>query len=426
MKLYKETMEHLHFREDFCEATVQKAQNSEKKQRRLPRALPVAACICLCAVLLFGTAMATSPEFRSLFIRDNRVEETEEVLLPTDAATVIENRMEALTAKYCRVDGALSTGSGFGSVLPIERDGKTVLCRLTEDGTLEEALPSRTVKNEVTYDGNTYSLDMTIYSGDVPVAVVNGEYTPLADEARYTIWQKHPSGITGPLFVDLTTGEIRDPMANIDFTPPEGADDCYASAQAGGNTVLIDCHFGDGTVSYYYGNAETCAVKHLVDSQGSQNVFLRDGKIYSCIGEILCVMDESGALVPILGENERCSYDGSSGYAILKDDSSEDLTLVDVTTGDRLVLENCADIFTYSSTILENPAGTQLAIMSFRLTNGLYTESIAIVDPEKAEMVSLERIPGMKEEVCGWLDNDRFLIAGTLDGEWYLCVYDLG
>ena len=47
MKLYKETMDHLHFREDFCEATVQKAQNSEKKQRRLPRALPVAACICL-------------------------------------------------------------------------------------------------------------------------------------------------------------------------------------------------------------------------------------------------------------------------------------------------------------------------------------------------------------------------------------------
>ena len=62
----------------------------------------------------------------------------------------------------------------------------------------------------------------------------------------------------------------------------------------------------------------------------------------------------------------------------------------------------------------------------FKLTNGLYTDSIAIVDPEKAEMVSLERIPGMKEEVCGWLDDDRLLIAGTLDGESYFCVYDLG
>lgn len=426
MKLYDDTMAHLRFREDFCEATVQKALDSKPQRRRLPRAFPVAACICLCAAVLFGTAMAASPEFRSLFIRDDRVEETEQPSLPESAETVIENRMESITAQYYKIDGELLTDCGFGSVIPVEKDGTRTLYRLTEDGTLEEAAPSRTIQKTLEYKGQVYDLDMTIYSGDVPAAIVNGVYTPLAAEDRYTIWQADPAGDTVPLSVDLTTWEISDPMENIDFTPPEGY--YYdVSAPYGGSGVLIRCrsHSDGDSTSYYYGDKETGEVTHLMDCLGNQCVFLREGNVYSCFREILCVMDENGVMVPMLGEKERCSYTGQSRYAGLKDVMSEDLTLVDVTTGNRLVLEGCSDLFTYSANITENPDGTRFAITNFGLTRGLDVTAIAIVDPESAEMVSLERMSGMREVMCGWLDNDRYLIAGTLDGEWYLCIYSM-
>ena len=88
------------------------------------------------------------------------------------------------------------------------------------------------------------------------------------------------------------------------------------------------------------------------------------------------------------------------------------------------LLEDCADTFP-NPIISHNRKGTKLSVSNAALVNGLYNTAIAIVDRENGAMVTLNRNPAMDEQIMGWFDHDHFLIGGTVDGEWYIALYEI-
>ena len=138
--------------------------------------------------------------------------------MPHGSDIVIENHFEDITAQYRKIDGKFAAYEGWGSLLPIEKDGEITLYELTDSGKMQEATPIRTIEKTIEYKGEQFVLDMELYGGDIPTALMDDRAVPLADENHYTIWHEVQENVTAPLRVDLTTWEINDPMANVEFT----------------------------------------------------------------------------------------------------------------------------------------------------------------------------------------------------------------
>lgn len=416
MKRYDEAMEQLRFNEDFCEQTLKKAQQF-RKRKGLPRGFTLAACICLCVGVLLGTVFAVSARLRAVVI-----EETERPLLPEDAQTVLKKELEPLTARYYKLDGNFCASEGIGSVFPVEKDGVTCYYRINAEGTLEEAEPDRHIQKTLEYKGSRYAIDLLLYSGDRPLAVMGDFARPLADENTLTLSYEKLPGLYCPIFVDLTTWEVTDPMDQIEFTPPEAAMWTNVSAPKDSETVLIVCLLDEGQ-RVYSGNTVSGEVFFLGEYGTAEQWFLEGGRIYCYVGGVLHALNEENRLVPLL-EGRQCYYDGSEGYVTFAD--GKDLVALELATGEQLILEDGATLFAGSVSVLENRAGTALCFAGFTFGGGLNTKTLAVAHPAQGDILILERMPNMTEEFFSWLDNSRILIAGTVDGEWYLCIYETG
>ena len=246
MKLYEETMRGLRFSEDFCEKTLQKMEGTAPRNR-LPRVLLTAACVCLCLTLLFGTVWAASPGFRALFLRSEHIGTTDLPELPGEANTVTVRELGSLTARCYQLNGQPCIMEGFGGLLPVLEDGVLHYYRLTGDA-MEEVFPSRRLQHRLEYDGEVYDLDLTIYDSEISTCLMDARpyyddredvnSIPMYDPNTLTIWRNRGDPvICSPINVDLTTWEVRDPMANVDFTPPEGADFIIVSSFIGSRNV---------------------------------------------------------------------------------------------------------------------------------------------------------------------------------------------
>ena len=413
MKLYDKTMENLHFREDFCEETIEKAQQS-KQVRKFPKPLMAAACICLCCALLFTTAWAVSPAFRNFFIQTEHAQET--ISLPQDAGSMIENSVGAIEARYYKLDGKLAAYEGFGSLLPVEKDGVMTYYALAEDGSLVKAEPIRSIEKTLEYKGHVFDLNMDIYGGDKPTAVMGDMAIPLANEHSYTIWCELQKGITSPLRVNLDTFEITDPMENISFTLPQNASHAYVSVTQNASALLVHCPVEDG-VQYYHIDAKTAEIT-LLEGAGW---FICGDSIYHFGGGTLSKLNEA-LEKEVLVEN--CAYMVGTEYVTFCE--GENLVALEIRTQNRYVIENGAERFGNQVFISATADKTKIKLANLKLGNGLDTDAIGIVDLTRGTMFSLERNAAMHEEMGGWFDNDRFLLAGTIGNEWYICMYEIG
>ena len=416
MKPYNRLMSQLTFREDFCEDTLKKATQI-RKTKVAPRRRPVAmvACICLCTIVLLGTALAVSPTLRAMLIPNFLVEATEDPKIPTDLYA--ETVMDGLTARYYKLDGESAAHEGVGSVYPVMKNGKLSFYSLTEQGRLEKAKTPRHIQRDLTYKGKTWSLNMDLYSGDIPT-IHSGELKYPID-GNYITLGRWEGKLWLPIYVDLTTFDIEDPAKNLTFVPEEDALETSVHGAPGSTTLLIRSKLSEDLERCYYGNVETGQVTLLGEGPEGQ-WSLYGGKIYSYNGEHLFRVTENGTLLPLFG-GKPCFYD-VNGFAYRFEDSA--LHIIDLRDQGEYLLEDCADTFP-TPIISHNRKGTKLSVSNAALVNGLYNTAIAIVDRENGAMVTLNRNPAMDEQIMGWFDHDHFLIGGTVDGEWYIALYEI-
>lgn len=417
MKKYESLMQNLRFREDFCEDTVRKAR--EPKGSPVLRGLATAACICVCMMALIGTALAF-PQIRELFF-SAPVEVTENVSLPVAEGGMMENNFELVSARYYKLDGELDAHEGIGSVLPVTRDGKTNFYRISENGELMLADAPRIIQKELSYEDRTYSLNMKIYAGDVPTVVKGERIFPMLTDNAYVLGKK-VDGVSSPLFVDLDTWEIEDPMANIDFIQHEDAVETRVTANQGGAFVLIETEMPDDSRKFYYADRETGEVTFLEDAAIGE-WFMYDGKVYRYRDGLLSALNEKGEILPLFG-GMQCNYMAGSRIASVRE--GDNIRLLLLPTGEEIVLENGAELFGSNLSAQPNDALTKICV-TVRGTYGSFNSNIlAIADMETGEMVALERKTGLQEQMCGWFDDETFMIAGTIGEDWYVCLYDVG
>ncbi len=413
MKLYDKTMENLRFRENFCEETIEKAQQS-KQVHKFPKPLLAAACICLCCALLFTTALAVSPQFRNIFIKTEHAQET--ISLPQETGNMVVSSVGAIEARYYKLDGKLAAYEGIGSLLPVEKDGVMSYYALAEDGSLVKAEPIRSIEKTIEYKGHVFVLDMDIYGGDKPTAVMGDTAIPLVNEHTYTIWCELQEGIMSPLSVNLDTFEITDPMENINFTLPQNASRASVSVSQDRSAILVYCHIESG-VQYYHIDANTAEITPLE----GDGWFICGDSIYHFEGGTLSKLN-AALEKEVLAEN--CGYSVGTNYVTFSE--GENLIVLEIATQNRYVIENCSAQFGNQVTIIATADKTKLNLANFKLGNGLDTDALGIVDLTQGTMHSFERNAAMRESMCGWFDNNRFMIAGTIGGEWYICMYEIG
>lgn len=417
MKSYNNMISRLTFREDFCEDTLNKVAEKRKEKKPHFRWATIAACFCLCTVLLLGTALAVSPALRAMLIPNSLVGTTEQPQFPETPNTQVENAMDGITARYYKLDGESAAYEGFGSVYPVIKNGTLSFYTLTEQGDLVKAKSPHHIQRDITYKGTTWSLDLDLYNGDIPV-IHEGELKyPI--EGNSIVLGRQEGNLWLPIFVDLTTFAIEDPAENLSFVPEEDAIKTYVQGEPGSSTLLIRSELSEDRERYYYGNGKTGQVTLLGESSFGQWT-LYGGKIYSYNGKILAQVTEDGSLLPLF-EGKSCFYD-AAGFAYRFEGS--DLHVIDLDNQREYLLANCADIFPVPI-FTHNRAGTKFCISNDEFADGLYSSAIAIVDRESGSMVTLNRNSAMKEGLIGWFDHDHFLIAGTIENEWYLCLYEI-
>ncbi len=435
MKLYDETMEAIRFSEDFCEKTLDRLEaRPVRRQRRLPRALTAAACIVLSTAVLFGAAWAVSPEFRALFLPNERIETVEQVTPPEEPGTVVVNDLGSITARYYKLDGKFANHDGIHGFLPVEKDGKTTMYRIDENEELVEAQPARHVRHEVDYAGQHWDIDLDIYEGEPPIAVAvdqNGIAWCLRDANTWTLTLVTADCVR-PIYLDLTTGEIIDPLAGFAFPEVEGLENTpwamLASVNADSDIALIMCTLADNHGHIYYaadlktGEVQKIAEQKIGDGVTKQNVTMYHGRIYSNSENKIKVLGEDSTWECLLQEGELSNYEGGR-YVIVENHGQKQLYLLDLDTGDRLILSGVDGALDIASGIMPSPSGSRIAMASFNCTAGsLATKAFAIIDPEGQTMVTLERTPGMTEGMAGFLDDTHFIIAGFGENST-ICVY---
>ncbi|MBQ3355523.1 MAG: hypothetical protein IJG45_00185 [Oscillospiraceae bacterium] len=435
MKLYDKTMEALRFSEDFCEKTLEQLEaRPARRQRRLPRALTAAACIVLSAAVLFGAAWAVSPEFRALFLPNERIEAVEQVALPEEPGGVVVNDLGAITARYYRLDGTFANHDGIKGFLPVEKDGKTTMYRIDENEELVEVQPARHVRHTVDYAGQHWDIDLDIYEGVPPIAAAvdqNGMAWCLRDANTWRLTLETADCVR-PIYLDLTTGEINDPLAELVFPKIEGLKEgsysMLASVEPEGDVALIMCELADEQGWLYFaadlntGEVQQVANQQIGGGVTMQEVTMYHGRIYSNAGNKLKVMGEDGTWESLLADGERSNYEHGR-YAVVENHGENQLSLLDLDTGDRLILSGVDGALDIASGIMPSPSGSRIAMASFNCTAGsLATKAFAIIDPEGQTMVTLERKPGTPEGMAGFLDDTHFIIASFGENST-ICVY---
>lgn len=441
MTLYEESMQNLRFSEDFCEKTLRKMEQPEPRNR-LSRVLLTAVCVCLCVTLLFGTVWAASPGFRALFLRNEQIGTAERPELPGEANTVTVRELGSLTARCYKLNGEPCITEGFGGLLPVLEDGVLHYYRLTDDG-LEEAFPSRRLQHRLEYDGEVYDLDLTIYDGEISTCLQDARpyyddredvnSVPMYDPNTLTIWRFHGDPqILSPINVNLTTWEVTDPMANLDFTPPEGTLFIVVSSFIGSRNVLINCSMADESSICCLADAVTGEITRLeVEQPGFRTgVFVNGAGVWYNPDGDLCLLGDDGQFRSVLEESEKgrfrvIRWGDYAGLFPKEKAAGDELTLINLYTAERLVLEHGAPYFsTTGSSVCCSRDRSKLALTEVGgEPNHTQNRLVALVDLTDGRLVTFERVSGLSEHMWGWLDNTHFVIVGFMDGEWYVCSY---
>ena len=177
----------------------------------------------------------------------------------------------------------------------------------------------------------------------------------------------------------------------------------------------------DDSRKIYYADRKTGEVTFLEDAAIGE-WFMYGGRVYRYRDGLLSTLNENGQILPLFG-NQQCSYKAGSRLASVRE--GDNIRLLLLPTGEEIVFENGAELFGDTLSAQPNHALTKICV-TVRNTYGSFNSDIlAIADMETGEMVALERKTDLREQMCGWFDDETFMIAGTIGEDWYVCLYDV-
>ncbi len=287
-------------------------------------------------------------------------------------------------------------------------------------------------RHTITYQGQSYDLDFVYYGGPDPAVRDQGKgdlYVRATEEENLvSVWIPGENGLDYPVLIRLDTWALEAPPENCQFALPE---DVIMSRLGDTETYVsvghISCpDFGPLALAWaYVDDAASLSQYHVYLLHGDTgqvtdlgvfkyvNLWISQGKVFQLerrSGQLTVWQD--GQFVPAITGEQRVSQINEDYVALMPALGQEkDLTLVNIHTGDTLVLPDCAELAGNEG--LTNPSGTRLTLTRRNVNreNGLNTQQLVVADLTTGNCTVLNREPVRKEIMAGWYDDNRYIIC---------------
>lgn len=450
-------------------ADDRKSNGHEIRHSRRILGRKVSICIAAAIVFMlasFATAMAVSVEFREAVFSVFHIE-TSEVIPSMEVTPNLNSSIEHVSdaniddkvnVYYFKVNGVVQANNG---IIYSSQYGGTdaAFFDVTANG-LEEISAIR-VEFPYSFKGTDFNIkfDYTIYNDNLYFRVLpeSMDINPYkygwnmcnAGNSTDKVWLLLPYSVNKdyssyPLLLDIKTNEIIDVFESValgdivvdrwQFTDEmiytllwgstgDVLDNfwiCDISqktitpvAELIGRTIN-DCYIlKDDMIVCYAANGDNFDVINYDICTGAETTIVENVQHYG-------LSDDGSGFSPI-------EYYGGQGQHALLFDNDGDVTLLDLVTGNQLLLTGLKNNGTLITS--ESPDGKHIMI-AFRdsdYSGSLALYEIGVLDTQTGVLIMLDRenYEAKTENVIGWLDNERIaVIAYDSNNECYLYVYD--
>lgn len=399
--------------------------------------------ICIAAAIIvllssFATAMAVSDDFRDSVLSIFRISETEEV---QHSGTSYVGDVEV---SYIKADDSYYISNG----LAFSKSG--VFC-IVNDGKLKP-LDTKTASIELQHNGVSLSIRYayTVYNGQLYTVELDTEdmnqnplmyyrsITPLrgsCDEAWLCLMYESNGDYTQyPLLLNAVTGEVTDILNGIDlsdiicdawqFSPDNRyaviiSSECDRLVDLESKTVteLENCHnsyfLSDGSLACFVVHGQSFDLVRRDTESNSETVIIKDTNF---IGKT-----SYGSVYLSIG------YNGCAGNHALLVDEDGSVTLLDLSSGNRLLLYGISVESDEKLYTLESPDGKSILVaVKTRGESGVF-RSLGIINCDEGNLRIFDRentIDSAGEELMGFMaDGSICISAKSEDGQW-LYIYN--
>lgn len=403
-----------------------RAANRLRKQprwRRMTRLGRATACIVLILLIGTATACAASPTFRNTILSLFKLSATDTGELSsenTETFTMVEG-MDGVSIHSIPVD--LEDWSEFlnGVLISTEAPYYQVV---TEDYQLE-ALPTETVEQTVEWRGRSLYLHFiyTPAQGGLPTIPLEegiecgyGYTNEDADAILMWLSVEENESIDLPAIYHLDTGELTDLAAKIDVTElPENG---YGSIALRNDFLYItNSSYSD---FFYRASLETGAVEEVAAPETGTCTILNETIYWMGLNRTLYQLTDDGQWEVLVSGLSNLEWSAGDGLLI---GETEDQNVAVVDLFNNTIYELPAlELGGY--TALRHSNGDLIALTRTLGTNGLGIHQLGIISPDDRQLYLLDRESGTYDDVCGWLDENRFAILCQKDRQYYLCLYE--
>lgn len=427
--------------------------------RRLAGKVLVAAAAIACT---FMVAMAVSPQLRTAVLTFFRLEETEQVPVPTggtaETPELTQNTIgRQVEAQYISLPG-LGCSYGGGVLFQAEQaaDGSILAFHYwAAEG--DELLPleTGTTHFSTVWDGMTYTdtVYWCVYEGTV-ACYNNGtagmalDYdcyvSPLegrTDAVLLTLSQGSQINYREyPVLLDLATGEVTDLLGGTGWEAAaplreiQWMDDLSAAILSGDRTGWFYCDRTAQTTASLNELTGLEVFSAYFGPDGALILLTRSGPDGDCY-DIWTWQPDSGILtqtfseLPVYQRHEERSwgfqfFGGRRGIYAAEDGS---VSVLDLATGETVAVEGFSLTQWDAPAFIANSAGTKVLFASYGgQADGLGISSLGVMDLEAGTFTLLDRDSGtgLHEASLGWFDETRVAIWGYASEDFtQSCLY---
>lgn len=432
-----------------------------RPRRRAGLILLAAAAVLACTFL---AAMAASPELRTAVLTLFRLEETEQVPVPTgrtaETPELTQNTIgQQMEAQYIRLPDRFGWSYGNGVFYQEKRadDGTALNFRYwAAEGDTLIPLETRTTAFTTVWDGITYSdtVYWCEYKGgiscynngtagmaldyDCIVSALDGR----TDAVLLTLSQGSQMDYREyPVLLDLATGEVTDLLEGTGWEAAAPLTEVQWTADLSAAILSSD------RMGWYYCDRAARTTRSLNELtglevfsayfvHGSALILLtRSGPDGDCY-DVWTWQPDGGALtqtfsrLPVYQRHEeqpwgfQFFFGGRRGIYVAEDGS---VTVLDLVTGETAAVENFSLAQWDTPTFLANSTGAKVLFASQGgQADGLGVASLGVMDLEAGAFTLLDRDSGagLYEAILGWFDEDRVSIWGYASEDYtQACLY---
>lgn len=433
---------------------------SRPRRRRAGLTVLAAAAVVACTFLV---AMAASPQLRTAVLTLFRLEESEQVPVPTggtaETPELTQNTIgQQVEAQYIRLPDGFGWSYDSGLLFQTERDDYGAVLGVRYWAIAEnELVPLETniTHFSAVWDGASYANTIYWCAYDGSLSCYCDGSSPASDDC---CWISPIPGRTDaalltlsrgrqvdyreyPVLLDLATGEVTDLLGGTGW---EAAAPLREVDWTGDLSAAI---LSSDQTGWFYCDREakiTASLKELTGLEVSSAYFADDSTLILLTrsgsdGEYCDIWTwrpDSGALkrtfsqLPVYQAREEHPYGfqfffgGGRGIYVAADGT---VSILDLITGATTAVENFSLAQWNAPTFLANSNGTKVLFASHGgQTDGLGVASLGVMDLEAGAFTLLDRDSGagLYEAILGWFDEDRVAIWGYASEDFtQACLY---